>query len=81
MTDKLQAEIISEKFGLSDRGPSGIDIVLDCSGAEVCIQTGMWLLKRRGKFIQVSSFVVYVDMSRGLSSADVGVGWEPAAIL
>ena len=57
--DLQQAEVISEKFGLSDRGPSGIDIVLDCSGAEVCIQTGMWLLKRRGKFIQVSHLIRY----------------------
>lgn len=49
----IQAEIMSKKFGISDRGPTGIDLVLDCSGAEVCIQTGMWLLKRRGTFVQV----------------------------
>lgn len=49
-----QAGIIKDKFVLGERGPSGIDLVLDCSGAEVCIQTGLWLVKRRGKYVQVS---------------------------
>jgi threonine dehydrogenase-like Zn-dependent dehydrogenase len=55
LTRGSQAEIIKNKFGLGERGPSGIDLVLDCSGAEVCIQTGLWLVKRRGKYVQVSS--------------------------
>ena len=48
------AAAIIDKFGLSDRGPSGIDVVYECSGAEPCIQTGILLLKRRGTFVQES---------------------------
>ena len=50
----MKAGIIKDAFGLSDRGQTGIDVVFECSGAEACVQTGMWLLKRRGKYIQVS---------------------------
>lgn len=66
-----KAELISKVFGLSDRDHTGIDVVLDCSGAEVCIQTGMWLLKRKGKFIQVRSFLFEI---RGWTDGEVGNG-------
>ncbi|ORY33979.1 chaperonin 10-like protein [Naematelia encephala] len=59
---RRHAEVIMSKFGLSDRGPTGIDVVVDCSGAEVCIQTGMWLLKRRGKFVQVGNGGQYCNI-------------------
>lgn len=49
----MQSQIISEKFDLSERGARGVDVVYECSGAEVCVQTGLWITKRRGQFIQV----------------------------
>lgn len=42
------------KFGFGERG-EGIDLVVECSGAEVCVQTGIWLAKRRGMFVQVGA--------------------------
>lgn len=43
-----------EKFGFGERG-EGIDLVIECSGAEVCVQTGIWLVKRRGTCVQVGA--------------------------
>ncbi|KAK2599471.1 hypothetical protein N8I77_011224 [Diaporthe amygdali] len=45
---------IMNKFGFGERG-EGIDLVVECSGAEVCVQTGIWLAKRRGMFVQVGA--------------------------
>lgn len=42
------------QFGFAERG-TGIDLVIECSGAEVCVQTGIWLVKRRGKCVQVGA--------------------------
>lgn len=42
------------EFGFGERG-EGIDLVVECSGAEVCVQTGIWLAKRRGMFVQVGA--------------------------
>ncbi|KAL3295530.1 xylitol dehydrogenase [Colletotrichum asianum] len=52
--DSSQAFEIMKKFGLGERG-DGIDLVVECSGAEVCVQTGIWLAKRRGTFVQVGA--------------------------
>ncbi|KAK1855369.1 D-xylulose reductase A [Colletotrichum chrysophilum] len=51
---KRHAFEIMKKFGLGERG-EGIDLVVECSGAEVCVQTGIWLAKRRGTFVQVGA--------------------------
>ncbi|KAF5483309.1 putative D-xylulose reductase A [Colletotrichum fructicola] len=51
---KRHAFEIMKKFGLGERG-EGIDLVVECSGAEVCVQTGIWLAKRRGMFVQVGA--------------------------
>ena len=42
------------KFGFGERG-EGIDLVVECSGAEVCVQTGIYLAKRRGTYVQVGA--------------------------
>ncbi|KAF8528960.1 xylitol dehydrogenase [Hysterangium stoloniferum] len=44
---------MKQKLGLADRGANGVDIVLDASGAEVSIQTSIFLAKEGGTFIQV----------------------------
>ena len=50
---KRHADILKEKYGLTERGPAGIDYIFECTGAEVCVQTALWLLKRRGVYVQV----------------------------
>jgi D-xylulose reductase len=39
---------------VEDRGSKAIDVVLDASGAEVSIQTGILIAKVGGTFVQVS---------------------------
>ncbi|PYH92645.1 hypothetical protein BO71DRAFT_431688 [Aspergillus ellipticus CBS 707.79] len=51
---KRHGKHIMEKFGFGE--PSeGIDLVIECSGAEVCVQTGIWIVKRRGTCVQVGA--------------------------
>jgi D-xylulose reductase len=42
------AEMIKEKFGLGE----GPDVVLECTGAQSCIQTGVQLVKKGGMYVQ-----------------------------
>ncbi|TDL29456.1 xylitol dehydrogenase [Rickenella mellea] len=50
---KRASELLKKKFGIEDRGPSAIDVVIDASGAEVCIQMSIFLAKAGGTFVQV----------------------------
>ncbi|GAA5892051.1 hypothetical protein JCM6882_005679 [Rhodosporidiobolus microsporus] len=50
-----QAKEMHKRFGFTERGPKGVDYVLDCSGAEVCIQTAAYLLKHGGTLIQIGN--------------------------
>lgn len=47
--------------------------MVDCTGAEVCIQTGLFLAKHGGTFVQVSSLssLLLGDFSR---RSQVGMG-------
>ncbi|TFK91478.1 xylitol dehydrogenase [Polyporus arcularius HHB13444] len=47
------AQAMTEQLGIKDRGPSGVDLVVDASGAEVSVQTGIIIAKRGGTFVQV----------------------------
>ncbi|KAG1889432.1 chaperonin 10-like protein [Suillus subluteus] len=47
------AQAMKEKLGIAEHGPRAIDLVLDASGAEVCIQTGIRIAKSGGTFVQV----------------------------
>ncbi|SCV68403.1 BQ2448_524 [Microbotryum intermedium] len=47
------AEEIRSRFGFAERGPTGVDLVVDCTGAEVCIQTGVYVVKHGGTCVQV----------------------------
>jgi D-xylulose reductase len=42
------AGMIKKKFGLGD----GPDVVLECTGAQACIQTGVQLVKKGGMYVQ-----------------------------
>jgi D-xylulose reductase len=46
-SEKL-ASLIKEKFGLGD----GPDVVIEATGAESCIQTGVYLTKKGGMYVQ-----------------------------
>ncbi|TNY17626.1 xylitol dehydrogenase [Rhodotorula diobovata] len=50
---RRNAKELWQRFGFEERGPNGVDLVLDCSGAEVCIQTAIFVLKHGGTLVQV----------------------------
>nr|XP_019011146.1 uncharacterized protein I206_04458 [Kwoniella pini CBS 10737]OCF49927.1 hypothetical protein I206_04458 [Kwoniella pini CBS 10737] len=56
------ADLIKDSLGMTDRGIESIDLVIDCSAAEVCMQTGLWLLKRKGTYVQVGCGPLYVKL-------------------
>ncbi|KAL6309655.1 xylitol dehydrogenase [Sparassis latifolia] len=47
------ARTMKEKLGIEERGPKSIDLVVDASGAEVSIQTGIIVARRGGTYVQV----------------------------
>ncbi|RPD67225.1 xylitol dehydrogenase [Lentinus tigrinus ALCF2SS1-6] len=47
------ARAMMVQLGIGERGPSGIDLAVDASGAEVAIQTGLLVVKHGGTFVQV----------------------------
>jgi D-xylulose reductase len=42
------AALIKERFSLGE----GPDVVLECTGAEACIQTGVFVTKKGGTYVQ-----------------------------
>lgn len=50
---RRNAENMKKVLGITDRGSSSIDLVIDASGAEVSIQTGFYIVKAGGTFVQV----------------------------
>ncbi|KAH9077307.1 xylitol dehydrogenase [Lactarius deliciosus] len=50
---RRSADLLKETLGVEDRGDKAIDVVLDASGAEVSIQTGIFVAKVGGTFVQV----------------------------
>jgi len=53
---------MSKKLNIPDRGENSIDLVIDASGAEACIQMGIFLVRQGGTCIQV-----------GMGSAEVQI--------
>jgi D-xylulose reductase len=54
MYSRRSAGLLRTTLGVEDRGSRAIDVVLDASGAEVSIQTGILIAKVGGTFVQVS---------------------------
>lgn len=50
---RRNAAALKEQLGVAERGPNAIDLVIDASGAEVSIQTGIYVAKAGGTFVQV----------------------------
>jgi len=47
------AKQMREQLGIEERGPKAIDLVVDASGAEVSIQTGILIARSGGTYVQV----------------------------
>jgi D-xylulose reductase len=43
------ADDMAKALGLEERGPKGVDLVIEASGAEVCVQIGIFLAKHGGE--------------------------------
>ncbi|KAF9519050.1 hypothetical protein BS47DRAFT_1370884 [Hydnum rufescens UP504] len=50
---KRVARQMCAELGIEERGKQAVDLVIDASGAEVCIQMGIFIVKIGGTFIQV----------------------------
>ncbi|KAE9397113.1 GroES-like protein [Gymnopus androsaceus JB14] len=50
---KRNSENMKQTLGIEDRGPNAIDLVIDASGAEVSIQTGLYTVRTGGTMVQV----------------------------
>ena len=51
------AKLMREQLGIEDRGANSIDLVIECSGAEVSVRTGMFVARIGGRYVQVSILV------------------------
>ena len=50
---KRASTLLKEKLGIDERGEKSLDVVVDASGAEVCVQMALLIAKIGGTFIQV----------------------------
>jgi D-xylulose reductase len=50
---RRNAEAMRKEFAIPDSGPGAIDLVVEASGAEVSIQTGILIARAGGTFVQV----------------------------
>lgn len=50
---KRASELLKKQLGVEDRGPNSLNVVVDASGAEVCIQMSLLIAKIGGTFVQV----------------------------
>ncbi|OJJ83009.1 NAD(P)-dependent alcohol dehydrogenase [Aspergillus glaucus CBS 516.65] len=83
--DHMWAAMLKEECGLGD----GVDVVLECSGAEPCVQLGIYAAKRGATFVQAGmgkeniNFPITAVCIRGLvikGSIRYLTGCYPAAI-
>lgn len=56
---RRNAEQMKQKLNIQDRGDHTIDLVIDASGAEVSIQTALYIVKASGTFVQVGFLLDY----------------------
>lgn len=60
---RRSAGLLKATLGVEDRGDKAIDVILDASGAEVSIQTGIFIAKVGGTFVQASFNFTSSDIS------------------
>ncbi|KAF9464440.1 xylitol dehydrogenase [Collybia nuda] len=63
---RRNAENMKAQLGIDERGRRAIDLVIDASGAEVSIQTGLYIAKAGGTFVQVGMGNPNVTINIGL---------------
>ncbi|KAH9943491.1 xylitol dehydrogenase [Epithele typhae] len=56
------ATAMREQLGIEERGPNGIDLIVEASGAEVSIQTGILIVKQGGSYVQVGMGAANVNI-------------------
>jgi len=57
---------MKEKLRIEGRGANAVDLVIDASGAEVCIQMGLFLVKVGGTYVQVGMGAPEVTIPIGM---------------
>ncbi|TBU32833.1 xylitol dehydrogenase [Dichomitus squalens] len=50
---RRNAKQMQTQLGLEERGLKAVDLIVDASGAEVSIQTGIYIAKHGGRYVQV----------------------------
>jgi D-xylulose reductase len=70
---KRSAAAMKQQLGISERGPTAIDLVIDASGAEVSIQTGIRIAKTGGTYVQVQLCNFSEDI---LTHGSFNLGWH-----
>lgn len=55
---KRSADALKKALGVEDRGPTAIDVVIEASGAEVSIQTALFVIKAGGTYVQVGQSTI-----------------------
>ncbi|KIM46077.1 hypothetical protein M413DRAFT_441139 [Hebeloma cylindrosporum] len=63
---RRNAANMKKVLNIDDRGKTSIDLVIDASGAEVSIQTGFYIVKSGGTFVQVGMGNPNVTLNLGL---------------
>jgi len=72
---RRNAADMKKQLGITDRGSGGIDLVIDASGAEASIQTGLYIAKSGGTFVQVGGgFLFFMFLSSNPLYTQVGMG-------
>lgn len=56
---RRNAANMKKTLNIDDRGKKSIDLVIDASGAEVSIQTGFYIAKSGGTFVQVRKNTIW----------------------
>lgn len=59
-------------LNIDDRGKNSVDLVIDASGAEVSIQTGFYIAKSGGTFVQVHKIPSNIFLCLNVTSR---LGW------
>lgn len=71
---RRNAAHMKKQLDIADRGSGAIDLVIDASGAEASIQTGIYIAKAGGTFVQVRnrSCIQYTSI---IQSPIYRLGW------
>lgn len=79
---KRNAEQMKQQLNIQDRGINKIDLVIDASGAEVSIQTALYIVGTGGTFVQVCNgifllnhnLIAFLKVGMGAPNVTVNIG-------